>query len=213
MKKSVLLAMAAGSLVSGSVLADSVTDGWTTPPTAGDRDAASAAIEFVAEVPTIMAGKWMTFTGEAGGALDAGKFEVQADGQFATTDPVVLELHWYDPDTNATGELVSDEAFGTTDKAKIGSLTYTVSKVDFTSATAMSDVDDAEALVKVDGKIIKEEMPFDPMDPSTKLDNAAVTSWTIENKTAATVFGHIAAGDSISATATVTADVAYVAAP
>ncbi|EJM7853155.1 hypothetical protein ACOKWQ_000972 [Vibrio parahaemolyticus] len=209
MKKSILFAMVAGSLVSGSVLADSVTDGWTTPPTAGDRDAASAEIEFIAEVPTIMAGKWMTFTGEAGGALDAGKFEVQGDGQFATTDPVVLELHWYDPDTNATGDLISDEAFGETDKAKIGSLTYTVSKVDFVSETALSDVSDAEALVKVDGHIIQEEMP---MDSATMLANPAVTSWTIENKSAATVFGHIAAGDSISATATVTADVAYITA-
>lgn len=190
--------------------ADDVTDKWDTLPTDGAKDNTSAAIEFIAKVPTIAAGKWITFTGEAGGTLESGKFDISSDGQFATNKPVTLELHWYDPDTNATGDLISDKAVGSFPfhRVKINSLEYTVSKVDFISESGLSEVEDAEALIKVDDNIIKPDMPLDPA--TTHLDNPAVTHWSIENKSAATVFGHVAAGDSISAKATVTADISFI---
>ncbi|MGR5435716.1 hypothetical protein [Vibrio owensii] len=212
LKKIAINTILLSALASSASFADDVTDKWDTLPTDGARDNASAAIEFIAKVPTIVAGKWITFTGEAGGTLESGKFNISTDGQFTTSKPVTLELHWYDPDTNATGDLVSDKAVGKFPfhRVKIDSLEYTVSKVDFTSVSGLSDVEDAEALVKVDDNIIKPDMPFDPASTTTLLDNPAVTHWSIENKSAATVFGHVAAGDSINATATVTADISFI---
>ncbi|WP_039988188.1 hypothetical protein [Vibrio owensii] len=198
-------------LACASTIATAAVPGWGESPSDGSKDSASAAIEFVAKVPTILTGKWVTFTGTAGGALLPGKFEVQADGQFNTSKPVQLELHYYDPDTATTGDLVdlSDHygGFMGMGGSRIGKITYTVTKVDFSSDSGTSDVSKAEALVKVNELVIEPGMAKD----FTAETNPAVTNWTIANKSAATVFGHIVAGETLSAKATVTADLDFMA--
>lgn len=205
MKKTVLATLL--GMVSVGAFAAAPT--WTgDAPTDGATDSASAAIEFVASVPTILDGNWITFTGASGGVLKSGKFDVQADGQFATTDPVVLELHYYDPDSAFIGDkvVVGD----TTTGVSLNSIQYTVTDVDFVAGSEATDVSTAEALIKVNDTVIDPEVVTDATAIAS--GDEATTSWTIENKSKATVFGHVAAGDTISARATVTADVDFVSA-
>jgi hypothetical protein len=198
-------------LACASTIATAATPDWVEHPSDGDKDTSSATIEFVAKVPTILAGKWVTFTGAAGGTLSSGKFEVQSDGQFSTSKPVQLELHYYDPDTAATGDLVdlSDHygGFMGLGGSRIGKITYTISEVDFSSDSGLSDVSKAEAQIKVNELLIEPNMAKD----FTAETNPAVTNWTIMNKSAATVFGNIAAGETLSAKATVRADLDFMA--
>ncbi|WP_039989133.1 hypothetical protein [Vibrio owensii] len=213
MNKKILFTLIAGVMSSSAAFADAPV--WSDAPTDGAKDSASAAIEFVAKVPTILAGKWITFTGEAGGAMKAGQFEVAADGQFATVKPVVLELHWYDEATATTGDLIDmagDEiemddgtGTGTMTPGGMNSLTYTVSKVDFAANDPATDTSTAEATVRLDGNPIATDMPID----AASLTNPSVTTWEIANTSAATVFGHIVAGDEISAKTTVMADASF----
>lgn len=206
MKKTVLAALFGMISVGASAAAPTWTDG---SPVAGESDSASAAIEFVAAVPTILDGKWITFTGADGGVLESGKFDVEVDGTFATTDPVVLELHYYDDVSAFIGEKVDPtddlDGAGTT----IGNIKYTVSSVDFVAGSEATDVSTAEALIKVNDTIIQPDMVMDASEIAA--GDQATTSWTIQNKSMGTVFGHVAAGDTISARATVTADVDYIA--
>ncbi|WP_407547331.1 hypothetical protein [Vibrio parahaemolyticus] len=206
MKKTVLAALL--GMVSVGAFAAAPT--WTgDAPTDGATDSASAAIEFVASVPTILDGNWITFTGASGGVLKSGKFDVQADGQFATTDPVVLELHYYDPDSALTGDkvVVGEEASA---GVALNSIQYSVTDIDFVAGSEATDVSTAEALIKVNDTVIEPEVVTDATAIAS--GDEATTSWTIENKSKATVFGHVAAGDTISARATVTADIDFVSA-
>ncbi len=204
MKKTVLATLLGMVSVGAFAAAPTWTDG---APTDGATDSASAAIEFVASVPTILDGKWITFTGESGGVLKSGKFDVQADGQFATTDPVVLELHYYDPATASTGDkvMLADEV---DTGVSLNSINYTVTSVDFVAGSEATDVSTAEALIKVNDTIIEPDVVVDATEIASGDEGS--TSWTIENKSKATVFGHVAAGDTITARATVTADVDFV---
>lgn len=183
---------------------------WSESPVDGSTDSASAAIQFEASVPTILDGQWVTFTGESGGTLKSGHFDVSADGQFSTSTPVVLELHYYDPVSTETGDMVSlDDKLGGIagfGGVKISKLAYQVTDIDFVAESPSTDVSTAEANIKVNDVLVT---------PNTEIDSSllgsipAQTSWDISNKSKATVFGHVAAGDTISATATVTADLDF----
>lgn len=184
---------------------------WTgVAPVAGESDSASAAIEFVAAVPTILDGKWVTFTGESKGTLESGHFDVDVDGQFSTSKPVVLELHYYDPISAEIGDIVSfDDKLGGIagfGGVKISKLTYQVTDFDFTANSPTTDLSNAEANIKVNNVLVK---PNTSIDSSELGANPAQTSWEISNKSMATVIGHVTAGDTISAKATVTADLDF----
>ncbi len=206
LKKTGLLLVA--TMSSFSVLSASLD--WTEKPSDGSTDSASAAIQFEASVPTILDGRWVTFTGESGGTLKSGHFDVSADGQFSTSKPVVLELHYYDPVSAETGDMVSLDdklgGLGGFGGVTISKLTYQVSDVDFKADSPSTDVSTAEANIKVNDTLVT---PNTAIDSSSLGVNPAQTSWDISNKSKATVFGHVAAGDTISATATVTADLDF----
>lgn len=201
--KKVILAGVIASVFSGSVFADATTDAWTGKPAVGEHDSAQATASWIGQVPTVVPGKWITFTGAAGGAIKAGTLKIAADGLFETEQPVTLELHTFDPATNTTGDLLPIGAeVGTGTGVKVESIDYAVAEVDFESAKG-TPLTSAKGLVKLDGTVMSPSVPF--------TSGEAITTWTVESKDASSGFGHVIANDRISALTNVTADIDFVA--
>ncbi|GAM71213.1 hypothetical protein JCM19236_5861 [Vibrio sp. JCM 19236] len=120
---------------------------WTDAPTDGAVDSTTAGIEWVSELPTVMPGKWITFTGAGGAPLKAGAFTIEADGSFATDQTVALEVHYYDETTAEVGDLINltDAVDGAA--VKITKVDYTIGDVMFESEKG-ADVSGVKAIIK-----------------------------------------------------------------
>ncbi len=196
MKKLILVSVIS-SIVSAAALAAPLA-APTPAPADGDADSTSATLTWEAQVPTIIPGAWVTFTGVGGAmTLSNGDLNVKADGSFAST-PIQLELHTYDESNNTAGPLVvvdTDQFNG----VAVSSIAYTVSAPVFSSLIG-TDVSDVVYTVKQDGAMI-------PTDTATPLQDAQ-TVWAVEGANIGTMVG----GDTVTATTVVRADVAFAAA-
>lgn len=193
MKKVILV-----SLISSLVSAAAFAAPSQQSPEAGTVDSTSATLTWEADVPVIIPGAWVTFTGEGGSmTLNSGDLNVQADGTFASA-PIKLELHTYDEPTNTPGELVvvgEDQFNGST----VDSIHYSVTAPTFSSLKG-TDVSNVIAKVSMDA----EEVATDAKIESNKSE----TTWSIAGSDVASMVG----GDTITATTVVRADVAFAAA-
>ncbi len=202
--KKVILAGLVASVFSGAVFADAATDLWTSAPADKEHDSAQVTASWIGMVPTVLPGKWITFTGAAGGAIKSGTLKIAADGLFETEQPVTLELHTFDPASNTTGDLLPiGTEIATGAGVKVDTVNYTVSEVDFESQKGAA-LTGAQGLVKLDGTVMSPTVPF-ALPSST-------TTWTVESKDASSGFGHVIANDRISAFTNVTADIDFTAA-
>lgn len=193
MKKLILVSLIS-SFVSAAAFA---APGAGPTPDAGSVDTTSATLTWEADVPVIIPGAWVTFTGEGGTmTLTNGDLNVEADGSFAAS-PIKLELHTYDEPTNTPGELVQvgqDQFNG----INVESIHYSVTAPRFSSLKG-TDVSNVVAKVSMDGQ----EVAVDAKIPSTSSE----TSWTVAGTDIASMVG----GDTITATTVVRADVAFAA--
>ncbi|EHK2889681.1 hypothetical protein J7G16_004593 [Vibrio parahaemolyticus] len=182
-----------------------------TMPAADSHDAASAQVVWKAELPTVMAGKWVTLKGEGGYDIAEGKFVVNNDGTFSSETPVVLELHYWNETTGEVGDIVSTgDAYVDGSSAalsKLGTVAYTTSDVTFTSALG-ADVSGMKALVSANDVIMSPTVPKD--SSALGITGEHVTSWKIES--APTNSLDVMAGDTIEAKAVVSVDLAFAAA-
>ncbi len=191
--KKVILASIVSSLVSAASFAAPAQQ--AAAPVAGDVDSTSATLTWEADVPVIIPGAWVTFTGDGGSrTLNSGDLNVQADGTFEST-PIKLELHTYDEATNTPGALVilgQDQFKGLT----VDSLHYTVAAPTFSSLKG-TDVSNVIAKVSMDAT----EVATDAKINSDKSE----TTWSIAGSDIASMVG----GDTITATTVVRADVSF----
>ena len=103
-------------------------------PAAGTSDTTDASIQWVADIPVVVPGEFITFTGANGAPQPTdGVLDIKADGTFSST-PVSLELHYYDDET---GTIEGGVVVGSETKVGSGvqaeSITYTVNEVQFMS--------------------------------------------------------------------------------
>lgn len=191
--KKVILASIVSSLVSAASFAAPAQQ--AQGPVAGDVDSTSATLTWEADVPVIIPGAWVTFTGDGGSmTLNSGDLNVQADGTFDSA-PIKLELHTYDEATNTPGALVvvgDDQFNGMT----VDSLHYTVAAPTFSSLKG-TDVSNVVAKVSMDAT----EVATDAKINSDKSE----TTWSIAGSDVASMVG----GDTITATTVVRADVSF----
>ncbi len=203
MKKTIILGMLV-STFSGAVLADAATDLWTGKPVDKEHDSAQVTANWIGQIPTVVPGKWITFTGAAGGAIKSGTLKIAADGLFKTEQPVTLELHTFDPASNTVGDLLPiNQKLSPSLKLKVKNISYSVSEVNFESQKH-ADLSAAKGLVKLDSNVMAPSVPF--VDSAK---DAAISEWTVENADASSGFGHVIANDRISAFANVTADIEF----
>ncbi|CAH1606262.1 conserved exported hypothetical protein [Vibrio jasicida] len=194
--KKVILVSLVSSLVSAAAFA--APSQAVRGPEAGTVDSTSATLIWEADVPVLVPGAWVTFTGEGSSmTLNSGDLNVQADGTFASA-PIKLELHTYDEATNTPGELVvvgEDQFNG----SKVESIRYSVTAPTFSSLKG-TDVSNVTAKVSMD----EAEVATDAKIESDKSE----TTWSIAGSDIASMVG----GDTVTATAVVRADVAFAAA-
>lgn len=187
--------------------------GWTVSPEDGDTDSTSGTVTWVSKVPTIVSGKWVTFTGEGGEPLKDGKFSIEANGAFSTDSPVVLEVHYYDSVTGETGDLVTADADGPSTGLYVSSLEYTVGDVYFESEKG-ADVDSVVAILKQgevpsSAVIVDSNVKYSYSDIGIKdKSQAGKTFWSISSGPA-DVFETRIPGDKITASALVTVDIGF----
>lgn len=194
--KKVILAGLVSSIVSSAVFAAPAQEAQA--PVAGDHDTTSATLTWKADVPVIIPGAWVTFTGEGGSMkLKNGDMNIEADGSFVST-PIKLELHTYDDLTQTPGDLIvigDDQFSGST----VESISYTVKEPTFESLKD-TDVSNVDAKVNLEGTAVA----IDTSIPSDK----TVTTWNLEGSNIESMVG----GDTITARTVVLADVAFAAA-
>ncbi|WP_372384925.1 hypothetical protein AB8613_20945 [Vibrio sp. BS-M-Sm-2] len=193
MKKLILVSLISSFVSAAAFAAPGASKG--PAPDEGSVDTTSATLTWEADVPVIIPGAWVTFTGEGGSmTLTSGDLNVEADGSFAAS-PIKLELHTYDEPTNTPGELVQvgqDQFNG----MSVDSINYSVTAPTFSSLKG-TDVSNVVAKVSMDEKLVA----VDAKIPSTSSE----TSWTVAGSDIAAMVG----GDTITATTVVRADVAF----
>ncbi|WP_045384366.1 hypothetical protein [Vibrio campbellii] len=192
--KKIILAGVVSSLLSAAAFAAPATLA-AAGPIDGGKDVTSATLTWKAEVPVIVPGQWVTFTGKAGSmTLDDADLNVKADGTFKS-EPIVLELHTYDADTNTPGELIAlkTDQFG---GVGVDSISYQVKAPEFSSKLG-TDVTKVESKILLDGT----EVEHDAAIPSTAVE----TTWSLEGSDVGTMIG----GDVITAQTVVIADVTF----
>ncbi|MGR5108512.1 hypothetical protein [Vibrio jasicida] len=173
-------------------------------PAAGDIDTTSATLTWEAKVPTVVSGEWVTITGQNGGALVDAGLKINPDGSF-TSENVLVEVRYYDSETNEVGLPV---VVGTESAASSGvapdSITYRVDVPAFTSEKGV-DLSDVDVSVFKDGS---------PVATNASLKSTAADAWKTEWKIAnapGTGMSNVTAGDVITATTVLRADVEFAA--
>ncbi|MFH0257974.1 hypothetical protein ACGRL8_13335 [Vibrio rumoiensis] len=178
-------------------------------PNDGDIDTTSAEINWVAQIPTVVPGAWVTMTGAEGGAVRDGVLTVQNDGKF-DSDEIPLEIRQYDADSGQVGAGVSLDSTGADTGAVVPvSITYQAENVTFTSEKGYD-------LTGADAKITETVAIAGPVTPGADYElnstDAWKTSWKVENGMGGEL-PNVIAGDTITATTVIRADVAFAAVP
>lgn len=199
--------------VSASSIAAPLASWGDDLPTDGDTDVSTASISWVSELPTILSGEWVTFTGEGGAPLKDGTFSIEANGSFNTDEPVALEVHYYNSTTGETGDLISvGEDLGKGNG--INAVNYIIGDVSFTSEKG-ADVSDVKAIIKQGSDlstatIVEPNVKYAYSDLSLTDADAGKTNWNITSGHA-DVFDTRIPGDVITASALVTVDLEFAA--
>ena len=174
-------------------------------PAVGTSDTTDASIQWVADIPVVVPGEFITFTGANGAPQPTdGVLDIKADGTFSST-PVSLELHYYDDETSTIegGVVVGDE-----NEADSGvqaeSITYTVNEVQFMSEQGV-DMSGIDSIIMMGGTEIQPDL-------ATVLTDADAwkSEWSIQNKMNSNI-PSVVAGDTVTATTVVYADVSFAA--
>ncbi len=211
MKKTLLVL---SMMMSASSFAAGMDADWAAGaggPTGADTDSASAKIDWVADLPTTISGKWVTLKGQDGYDIAPGVIEFAADGTFATTTPVKLELRYWDPATGKVGDIVSvgdkyADASATPDKVALNTVTYTALPITFTSALG-ADVSGLAADITANGVTV---VPNAATDASAiSITSEHKSEWAISSRSTS-VFTDAMAGDTITASGQVTVDLDFV---
>lgn len=192
------------TMLSVAVLTGLFAFGASANPSAGDIDTTSATLTWEAKVPTVVSGEWITITGQNGGALADAGLKINPDGSF-TSENVLVEVRYYDSDTNEVGLPV---VVGTESAASSGvapeSITYRVDVPAFVSEKGV-DLSNVDVSVFKDGTVVKTNSAL----KSTAAD-AWKTEWKIANAPG-TGMDNVIAGDVITATTVLRADVEFAA--
>ncbi|HIF9433669.1 TPA: hypothetical protein ACX6R6_001788 [Photobacterium damselae] len=180
-------------------------------------DTTNATMTWKADVPIVVPGQWITFTGVGGGAIADGKINIEPSGAFTSSD-VTVEVRAYDSATGTVGEglVVGTQAQVGSDKttAKVQSLTYTIDSLSFKSSEAAHDLTTVMAQIKqtsanvaslVADHVVKIGTAYDVKDTDT---NGFSTSWSIQNVPGNGISG-LVAGEEITAAAVIRADVNF----
>lgn len=190
------------TMLSVAVLTGLFAFGASANPSAGDIDTTSATLSWEAKVPTVVNGEWITITGQNGGALADAGLTINPDGSF-TSENVLVEVRYYDSDTNEVGLPV---VVGTESAASSGvapeSITYRVDVPTFTSDKGV-DLSNVDVSVYKDGSVVKANSALKSTDK-----DAWKTEWKIANAPG-TGMGNVVAGDVVTATTVLRADVEF----
>ncbi|MFH0267033.1 MULTISPECIES: hypothetical protein [Pseudomonadati] len=177
-------------------------------PESGDIDTTSAEINWVANIPTVVSGNWITMTGSDGGSVKEGVLSVANDGSFES-DNVVLEIRQYDADSGQIGGPVEVNPSEATPGSIVPSkITYQVEPVSFSSEKGV----DTTGVVAA---VWEKEALMQEIDPGAEYDEQVglkgwQTVWSISNKPGGEL-PLVIAGDKITATTVVRADVEFAA--
>lgn len=202
MKKIVYVGALFGVMSFGSFAAE-VNPG----PADGDVDTTSAEIHWTAKIPTVVPGAWVTITGGDGGDIREGVLNVNNDGSF-TSDEIPLEIHSYDAETGQVGAPLALNSAGAAPGSIIpASITYQAEDVSFSSEKG---IDTTGASAKLSETSIIQSA-ITPGGVYQLTDDAAwKTTWKVENRVGGEI-PTVIAGDKITATTVVRADVAFAA--
>lgn len=161
-------------------------------------DSSSAAIQWVANIPVVVSGEFITFTGDNSGPIKDGMLDIQANGKFSST-PVLLELRYHDDKTGdiGTGLIVGEDASGL-GLVKANTITYRVSTVQLTSKLD-NDLSGTQAQVLMNNS---------PVSSNVDIVGTDTDSWKTSNKPGSGIEDAVA-GDTVTATTVVYADVIF----
>ncbi|WP_045494584.1 hypothetical protein [Vibrio hyugaensis] len=180
------------TMLSAAVLTGLFAFGASANPASGDIDDTSATLTWEAKVPTVVTGKALTNAG----------LTIDADGSF-TSDAVTVEVRYWDSETGVAGEPV---VVGTETAASSGvvpsSITYRVDSPSFSSEKG-TDLSTVDVSIFKDDKVVA---------PNTALVETADSSWQTRWKLASAPgkgISNVVAGDVITATTILRADVAF----
>ncbi|HIF9084886.1 TPA: hypothetical protein ACX6QH_000098 [Photobacterium damselae] len=194
-------------LASAVILATISTGAFAAISGATGTDTTSATLTWKADVPTVVPGQWITFTGEGAGAVADGTLKVEPTGAFSSS-AVKLELREYDSNTGVVGEGLDG-----TDTATFNSINYVVEEPNLTSSDASHDVSSVKAqIMETSGNVgsLKANEVVSYGDKYQVTDAAGwATSWAIQNAPGNGITG-LTAGEEIKATAIIRADVDFV---
>lgn len=193
--KKIIVSAAITSLFSLSAVA--------ADPTPGTVDSTSATIEWTADIPVIVPGQYITLTGANRGPVKAGVLDINADGTFSSS-PIALEVRYYDEESDTVGDgvLVGENTAGGASNAE--SITYSVNSVAFTSA---QNID----LSATTAQIFMNDVAVDSnKDLAASGAESWKTNWKIQNGIGSSI-QDVVAGDTVTATTVVFAEVSFVA--
>ncbi|HIF9137619.1 TPA: hypothetical protein ACX6PJ_001577 [Photobacterium damselae] len=180
-------------------------------PVSGSSDTTSATLTWKADVPTVVPGQWVTFTGEGGGAIADGTLKIEPTGSF-TSSAVKIELRDYNADTGVVGEGLVIGTTGTASSGTPTSINYVIDEPTFTSSDAAHDLSSVKAqIMETSGNVASivgvvsygDKYAVDPKEA-----NGWATSWTIQNAPG-TGITSLTAGEEIKATTIIRADVGF----
>lgn len=201
MNKKLILSVVISSLFSVSAFAGI---GGGNGPDKPAVDTTSATIEWAADIPVVVPGQWVTFTGPNGAVLpNQGMLDIKADGTFSST-PVNLEIHYYDDETQSLGDGVVLGGIETGINAE--SISYTVEQAQFSSKKGV-DMSGVESTVVMDGVNTIPNQANTVTSP-----DGWKSEWTIKNNMNS-VLPTVVSGDTITATTVVRADVNFTETP
>ncbi|HIF9241880.1 TPA: hypothetical protein ACX6R4_000682 [Photobacterium damselae] len=200
-------------LASAVILATISTGAFAAVSGATGSDTTSATLTWKADVPTVVPGQWVTFTGEGGGSVTDGTLKVEPTGAF-TSSAVKVELRDYNADTGEVGEGLVVGQTGTLSGGTVNTINYVINEPKFTSNDAAHDLSSVKAQIKetsnnvasLTGKVVSygDKYLVESSDA-----NGWATSWTIQNAPGNGIT-NLTAGEEIKATTIIRADVDFV---
>ncbi|NVH48434.1 hypothetical protein [Photobacterium damselae] len=188
------------------ILATMSTGAFAAISGATGTDTTSATLTWKADVPTVVPGQWITFTGEGAGTVADGTLKIEPTGAFSSS-AVKLELREYNSDTGVVGEGLDTTA------SVIKSINYVVEEPTLTSSDATHDLSSVKAQIMETSGNIGTSLPANTVvsyGDKYLVDNANgwATSWTIQNAPGTGITG-LTAGEEIKATSIIRADVDF----
>ncbi len=209
MKKTIIAASVILSTLSAGAFAD--ISGAT------GADTTNATMTWKADVPVVVPGQWITFTGVGGGAIAEGKINIEPSGAFTSSD-VTVEVRAYDSATGTVGEGLAvgsaAQVGSASSTTKVESLSYTIDSLSFKSSEASHDLSSVMAQIKQTTDNVASLPAGNIANIGTAYDvtsgdaNGYITSWSIQNVPGNGISG-LVAGEEITAAAVIRADVNF----